>query len=62
VLGLGVEPEHCVDITPLPKNKDVNAALIRKEIDYQGVSVIIAKRECIQTLKRRNSRRVEVKA
>jgi indolepyruvate ferredoxin oxidoreductase alpha subunit len=62
VLGIGVEPEHCVDITPLPKNKDVNAALIRKEIDYHGVSVIIAKRECIQTLKRKNAKRVEAKA
>jgi indolepyruvate ferredoxin oxidoreductase alpha subunit len=62
VLGLGVDPEHCVDIVPLPKNKDVNAALIRKEIDHHGVSVIIAKRECIQTLKRRNAARVEAKA
>ena len=62
VLGLGVDPEHCVDIVPLPKNKDMNAALIRKEIDYPGVSVMIAKRECIQTLKRKNAARVEAKA
>jgi len=62
VLGLGVAPEHCIELVPLPKNKDVNAALMRKEIEYQGVSVIIAKRECIQTLKRRNSKRVEAKA
>jgi indolepyruvate ferredoxin oxidoreductase alpha subunit len=26
--------------------------VIREEIEYRGVSVIIARRECIQTLKR----------
>lgn len=62
VLGLGVEPEHCIDIVPLAKYKDQNAATIKRELDYQGVSVIIAKRECIQTLKRRNSKKAEAKA
>jgi indolepyruvate ferredoxin oxidoreductase alpha subunit len=62
VLGLGVEPEHCIELVPLPKNKDANAALMRREIEYQGVSVIIAKRECIQTLKRRNTRKAGVEA
>jgi len=62
VLGLGVEPGHCIELVPLPKNKDANAALMRKEIEYQGVSVIIAKRECIQTLKRKNARKAEVRA
>ncbi|HUW71328.1 MAG TPA: thiamine pyrophosphate-dependent enzyme [bacterium] len=62
VLGLGVEPEHCVEIVPLAKFKDQNATAIKRELDYQGVSVIIAKRECIQTLKRRNSKKAEVTA
>lgn len=62
VLGLGVEPEHCVEIVPLAKFKDQNAAAIKRELDYQGVSVIIAKRECIQTLKRRNSKKTEASA
>lgn len=62
VLGLGVEPDHCVDIVPLAKFREQNAALIRRELDYQGVSVIIARRECIQTLKRRNSKKAEATA
>ena len=28
--------------------------IIREEIDYQGVSVIIPQRECMQTLARKN--------
>ena len=57
VLGLGVAREHCVSLIPLPKNKDANVAAIKRELEHHGVSVIIAKRECIQTLKRRNARK-----
>ncbi|MBN2874478.1 MAG: indolepyruvate ferredoxin oxidoreductase [Spirochaetales bacterium] len=56
VLGLGVEPEHCVEIVPLAKNREQNVAIIAGELAYRGVSVVIAKRECIQTLKRRNAK------
>ena len=52
VLGLGVEPEHCVEFTPLPKHHDENVEVIRREVEYRGVSVIIPRRECVQTLKR----------
>ena len=38
---------------PLPKNKDENIAVIRGEIEYKGLSVIISRRECIQTLRRK---------
>jgi indolepyruvate ferredoxin oxidoreductase, alpha subunit len=55
VLGLGVEPEHCVEIIPLPKNRELNVKLLKQELEYKGVSVIIALRECIQTLKKKNS-------
>ena len=50
--GLGVEPEHIRTIVPLPKNFPEMEAVIREEIEYHGVSVIISRRECIQTLKR----------
>ena len=50
--GLGVEPEHIRTIVPLPKNYPEMEAVIREEIEYHGVSVIISRRECIQTLKR----------
>lgn len=50
--GIGVEPEHVRVIVPLPKNYEEMERVIREEIEYKGVSVIIARRECIQTLKR----------
>ncbi len=51
-LGLGVEPEHVRVVVPLPKNMDEITRILREEIEYDGVSVIIPRRECIQTFKR----------
>ena len=51
-LGLGVEPEHLHVVVPLPKNMPEITRIIREEINYNGVSVIIPQRECIQTFKR----------
>lgn len=50
--GVGVEPEHIRVVIPLPKNMEEIKAALRDEINYNGVSVVIARRECIQTLKR----------
>ena len=52
-LGLGVEPEHLHVVIPLPKNMPEITRIIRQEINYHGVSVIIPQRECIQTFKRK---------
>jgi indolepyruvate ferredoxin oxidoreductase alpha subunit len=52
-LGLGVHPDHIRVITPLRRNHEENVKVITEELNYQGVSVIIARRECIQTLGRR---------
>jgi len=51
-LGLGVDPDHVKVVTPMPKNIPDIAKLIKEEIEYNGVSVIIPRRECMQTLKR----------
>ena len=51
-LGLGVEPEHVRVVVPLPKNMPEITRVIREEIEYKGVSVIIPRRECIQTFAR----------
>jgi indolepyruvate ferredoxin oxidoreductase alpha subunit len=56
-LGVGVEPEHVRTVVPLPKNHEEIRRTIREEIEYQGVSVIIPRRECIQTLKRAAKKR-----
>ncbi len=51
--GVGVDPEHIHIIKPLRKNHEENVEIFRKEFEYQGVSVIIPRRECIQTLNKR---------
>lgn len=52
-LGLGVDPEHLKVLIPLKKNHDEMVDVIRKEMEYRGTSVIIPRRECIQTLARK---------
>ncbi len=52
-LALGVEREHLHVVVPLPKNMEEITRILREEIEYQGVSVIIPQRECMQTLGRK---------
>lgn len=51
-IGLGAAPEHVRTIDSLPKNHDEMMRLFKEEIDYPGLSVIISRRECIQTARR----------
>lgn len=51
--GVGVAEEHVRVVIPLPKNMEEIKRVFREEIDHNGVSVIIPRRECIQTLKRK---------
>ena len=46
-VGLGVKPEHVKVLTPLPKFHNEMVKVLREEILYDGVSVIIPRRECI---------------
>jgi len=48
VAGAGVKPEHIQVIEPLSKYHEGNVRIIRREIDHQGLSVVISKRACIQ--------------
>lgn len=50
--AIGVAPEHVRVVVPLPKNMPEITQIIKEEIEYDGVSVIIPRRECIQTLTR----------
>jgi indolepyruvate ferredoxin oxidoreductase, alpha subunit len=51
--GVGVEPEHIRIIKPLRKNHEENVRIMKEELNYRGVSVIIPRRECVQTLNKR---------
>jgi indolepyruvate ferredoxin oxidoreductase alpha subunit len=48
-IGMGVDPKHIREVVPLPKNHEEHVRIIKEEIEFNGVSVIISVRECIQT-------------
>lgn len=52
-LALGVHPDHVKVVVPVPKNMEEITRIIREEFEYNGVSVIIPRRECMQTLNRK---------
>lgn len=54
-LGLGASPEHVRTIDSLPKNHADMVKLFKEEIDYPGLSVVVSRRECIQTARRHAS-------
>jgi len=47
-IGVGVDPAHIHTIVPLKKNHAEMVDLFKQELAYEGVSVIIPRRECIQ--------------
>ncbi|MFA8300869.1 MAG: thiamine pyrophosphate-dependent enzyme [Hyphomicrobiales bacterium] len=59
--GLGVEEEHIRILKPLKKFHEENIKAIKEELEYNGVSVIIPRRECIQTLNRRMRAKAKAK-
>ena len=59
--GLGVEKKHIRTIIPLRKNHNENTVIMKEEIAFKGVSVIISQRECIQTAVRRKKKEREKK-
>lgn len=59
-IGLGVKPEHVKVLTPLPKYHEEMVKILREELLYEGVSVIIPRRECIvQTVAKSKKEKVE---
>jgi indolepyruvate ferredoxin oxidoreductase alpha subunit len=59
VLGLGVDPEHCHVIDAHPRRNAANAAVIRREIEHHGLSVIVAVRECVEAARAKKSARTQ---
>jgi indolepyruvate ferredoxin oxidoreductase alpha subunit len=47
---VGVGPEHIRLFVPLKKNHGEIVKIIREEMAYNGVSVIIGRRECVQRI------------
>lgn len=52
--GIGVDKDHIRVFIPFKKNHEEMVRIYKEEIAYKGVSVIIPRRECLQTLKKKN--------
>jgi indolepyruvate ferredoxin oxidoreductase alpha subunit len=52
-LGLGVEREHIRVVRPLKQHHAEMVQVMKEEIAYNGVSVIIPRRECLQVTRRK---------
>jgi indolepyruvate ferredoxin oxidoreductase alpha subunit len=50
--GIGIDSEHIKTINPLKKHHAENVEILKTEMKYQGISVIIALHECIETAKK----------
>jgi indolepyruvate ferredoxin oxidoreductase alpha subunit len=51
--ALGVEKDHIIEVNPSPKYHEENLRIFKREIEYNGVSVIIPRRECLVTVAKR---------
>jgi indolepyruvate ferredoxin oxidoreductase alpha subunit len=53
IRGLGVDPDHLVVLETKKQLVEENAKLLRKEIEYPGLSVVIFRRECLEAARKR---------
>ncbi|HAF28001.1 MAG TPA: indolepyruvate ferredoxin oxidoreductase [Bacteroidales bacterium] len=49
--GVGVDPDHIKVFRPTKKNMDEMVQIMKDELAFNGVSVIIPRRQCVQTMK-----------
>lgn len=57
--GIGVHPDHLKTIVPLKKNHEENVEILRNELQYKGVSVIISERPCVRLSR---DQKIQIKA
>ena len=53
ILGTGIDEDHFRVIEPIPRNHEQNVAVLKEELAFDGPSVIIARRACIEAQKRK---------
>jgi len=59
--GLGVHPDHLRTVVPLKKNHEEMVAIMKEEFAYNGLSVIVPVRECVQTASQKARAKVATK-
>jgi len=52
VLGMGIPQSQVQTLTPLPKQHDLNVKAVEAALRHPGPSVLIFRRECIQSMRR----------
>jgi indolepyruvate ferredoxin oxidoreductase alpha subunit len=60
VEGLGVDPKHVFTVNAHRKYNEENKEILKAEMAYNGLSVIISVRECVETAKRAVRRKERV--
>jgi indolepyruvate ferredoxin oxidoreductase alpha subunit len=50
--GLGVPKERVIAIDALPKNHQENVEILKRELAYEGLSVVVARRDCLEAIKK----------
>ncbi len=59
--GLGVHPDHLRTIIPLKKNHKEMVEMMKEEFAYNGLSVIVPVRECVQTASQKARAKIATK-
>ncbi|MDR2576025.1 MAG: indolepyruvate ferredoxin oxidoreductase [Treponema sp.] len=54
ILGLGVKPEHLIELEAKGQFLEENVVKLKKEFEYRGLSVVIFRRECLEAFRKRN--------
>ncbi|MDR0400639.1 MAG: indolepyruvate ferredoxin oxidoreductase subunit alpha [Treponema sp.] len=56
ILGCGLDPAHVVELESRREVLEENAARLKAEMEYRGLSVLIFRRECLEAYRRRRKR------
>jgi indolepyruvate ferredoxin oxidoreductase alpha subunit len=55
ILGLGVKADHLLELETKKQLVEENAARLKKEVEYRGLSVVIFRRECLEAARKRRA-------
>lgn len=53
ILGTGISEDHFRVIEPIPRKHEQNVEVLKEELAFDGPSVIIARRACLEAVKRK---------
>jgi indolepyruvate ferredoxin oxidoreductase alpha subunit len=53
ILGTGLDPAHYAELETRKQNVEENAARLKQEAQYRGLSVVVFRRECLEAARKR---------